>query len=803
MSEFEIHPDPDEDVQIFAEPEEDVQVIADEEEAVVHVEDDAVPTPVPADDVEIPQDFNPLEFEPLASPPDLPWLVGKDPTTAEAIWVDPALYIGLATDHGGLGGLGDDDHPMYLRKKAYGGLGSQVPNHLHTDDESGGQILIPPAAPVAASYLTLGLHAGLSDERVLTGSASVVLTDLGVNDQLILSVNAAGVDHGGLAGLADDDHVQYVLRSVLTTNGDIPYRAAGVWSRLGVGSATQLLGVSAGLPAYVAQSYIDHGSVSGLSDDDHSLYALATHAFAVVGAVPARLTGGRQLAAGTGISLTDAGAGSTLTIASTLAGANPTASVGLAAVNGSATTFMRSDAAPALSQSITPTWTGLHIWDSASIRVKGYLALGTVTTAPTNTTNGDFTAIREFVSSSVIGPGGTGVTPVVELAVVAASVPRIHLQNNSSGFASTDGLQIATVGTTDAYFWHFENGQIHIATNNVERLNIAAGGEVTVNGALNVGTGIRIASAAASGQFIRGNGTTGVYSAIQVGDLPAHNLLSTTHGDTLAGTVVDGDIVIGNVTPKWSRLAISIPAANVRNVLGIDNGELRPSWKTALDGTAPTTVSLTASAAGTSLVFAHRDHGHDLSQSIVPTWTGSHTWSGASISMTGNSNFATSGTNSTGTAFLFYLAPAITGAGTIAGLVVNPDFQNTDATVYGMFLQATRTSNNNGTTLFASFHRASPQPPTGKTITEAISLGIDMITAGAGAVTTAYGMKLDPLVGSLVPTNVIGAHFGAQTLGTNNYDLSFGANDATALGAYVGRIPVLYGGLKRYIPVYA
>ncbi len=43
-------------------------------------------------------------------------------------------------------------------------------------------------------------------------------------------------------------------------------------------------------------------------------------------------------------------------------GANPTGTVGLAAVNGSAATFLRSDGAPALSQAITPTWTALHTW---------------------------------------------------------------------------------------------------------------------------------------------------------------------------------------------------------------------------------------------------------------------------------------------------------------------------------------------------------------------------------------------------------------------------------------------------------
>jgi hypothetical protein len=43
--------------------------------------------------------------------------------------------------------------------------------------------------------------------------------------------------------------------------------------------------------------------------------------------------------------------------------ANPTASVGLSAVNGSATTAMRSDAAPALDQGIAPTWTANHTFN--------------------------------------------------------------------------------------------------------------------------------------------------------------------------------------------------------------------------------------------------------------------------------------------------------------------------------------------------------------------------------------------------------------------------------------------------------
>jgi hypothetical protein len=47
-------------------------------------------------------------------------------------------------------------------------------------------------------------------------------------------------------------------------------------------------------------------------------------------------------------------------------GANPSAKTALAAVEGSADTFMRSDGAPALDQSIAPTWTGQHVWETTT-----------------------------------------------------------------------------------------------------------------------------------------------------------------------------------------------------------------------------------------------------------------------------------------------------------------------------------------------------------------------------------------------------------------------------------------------------
>jgi len=60
----------------------------------------------------------------------------------------------------------------------------------------------------------------------------------------------------------------------------------------------------------------------------------------------------------------------------------------------------------------------------------------------------------------------------------------------------------------------------------------------------------------AVGNYLRSNGTDLVYAAIPLGDIPAHNVLSATHGDTLAAAVSRGDLIIGNSTPAWARLGL-------------------------------------------------------------------------------------------------------------------------------------------------------------------------------------------------------------------------------------------------------
>lgn len=86
--------------------------------------------------------------------------------------------------------------------------------------------------------------------------------------------------------------------------------------------------------------------------------------------------------------------------------ANPSASVGLSAVNGSASTFITSDSAPPLSQSIAPTWTGKHTFSLLS----GSGGLSQIVTAPSDlyTNSITFSGIDESFQYNSSGAYQTG-----------------------------------------------------------------------------------------------------------------------------------------------------------------------------------------------------------------------------------------------------------------------------------------------------------------------------------------------------------------------------------------------------------
>jgi len=79
------------------------------------------------------------------------------------------------------------------------------------------------------------------------------------------------------------------------------------------------------------------------------------------------------------------------------------------------------------------------------------------------------------------------------------------------------------------------------------------------------------------------------------GGATSHNLLSTTHSDTEADTVVQGDLIVGGATPTWERLALGASGTFLKS----DGSD--PNWATLqasdidtlallLDQTTPQTV---------------------------------------------------------------------------------------------------------------------------------------------------------------------------------------------------------------------
>jgi hypothetical protein len=85
--------------------------------------------------------------------------------------------------------------------------------------------------------------------------------------------------------------------------------------------------------------------------------------------------------------------------------ANPTATIGLTAVNGSASTSLRSDGAPALSQSIVPTWSGAHTFSAGATISTGSAVTALVVTGAAGA--GNYAA--QIVGANSAGARGLGV----------------------------------------------------------------------------------------------------------------------------------------------------------------------------------------------------------------------------------------------------------------------------------------------------------------------------------------------------------------------------------------------------------
>ncbi len=143
--------------------------------------------------------------------------------------------------------------------------------------------------------------------------------------------------------------------------------------------------------------------------------------------------------------------------------ANPSVSVGLSATNGTATTAMRSDGAPALSQSITPLWTAAHSFQS-SVNILSPASATGLAVYNTSDTTTNYERLRlAFASNAATlstekGSSGTlrninVVAPVVTLtgsSAIGLTSAAVTLGNgaSASNVGYTFAQQLATSNAT-------------------------------------------------------------------------------------------------------------------------------------------------------------------------------------------------------------------------------------------------------------------------------------------------------------------------------------------------------------------
>lgn len=141
---------------------------------------------------------------------------------------------------------------------------------------------------------------------------------------------------------------------------------------------------------------------------------------------------------------------------------------------------------------------------------------------------------------------------------------------------------------------------------------------------------------------------------------------------------------------------------------------------------------------------------------------------------------------------------------------------------YNMLIQPTFVSSVSLTNLYGMLFLPTASPANATTLTNIIALFTRTNYGNAaGAVTNGYALQVGAptFLGTLKPTTqyglqvqnqgsasigtAIGVEVAAQSAATNNYDMSFGTVDTAAAGAYYGKIPVLYNGLKKYLHVFS
>lgn len=119
-------------------------------------------------------------------------------------------------------------------------------------------------AEASEAFVTIGTTAGLTSERALTAGNGLTLTDGGAGTTVTLAIDPATLIDGGAVAI-DGDKVEITWAPSNYTRDTTPTEASAV---------DQLTAHLYGIDQVLGTIITDHGALAGLTDDDHTQYAL-------------------------------------------------------------------------------------------------------------------------------------------------------------------------------------------------------------------------------------------------------------------------------------------------------------------------------------------------------------------------------------------------------------------------------------------------------------------------------------------------------------------------------------------------
>lgn len=249
---------------------------------------------------------------------------------------------------------------------------------------------------------------------------------------------------------------------------------------------------------------------------------------------------------------------SILSLISGATGANPTGTIGLSTVNGSALTFLRSDGTPPLSQAIAPTWTAQHIFQASSSSVIKLIVKG-VSSQSAN--------LIEFQNNSgttlaYIGP--TGKAGFVNSTSSGTTEPWLDVESE----ASSTGLvaRIKRTGETSISFKFLGGTTAYIIASN--RIAICYGDDVAKRIFDIDGINRRVV-------FLTGGGsdepTNMPANGVGIGrDLPLYGLTWSSTTEGRARWQITGDTIDNTDASRKYRMVLSVWDTSAREFIRAD-----------------------------------------------------------------------------------------------------------------------------------------------------------------------------------------------------------------------------------------